>query len=72
MKKTSRNKQAITDVLKRAIAESGLTHLRLSQETGIARASLIRFMQNQTSLRLDKADKLANYFGLELVAKTKR
>ena len=33
--------------------------------------SLMRFMRGETSLRLDKADVLAEYLGLELVKKTK-
>ncbi|HUY32803.1 MAG TPA: helix-turn-helix transcriptional regulator [Pirellulales bacterium] len=40
--------------------------LTLATETGVARASLIRFVRGQTSLRLDIADKLATYFNLEL------
>jgi hypothetical protein len=31
----------------------------------------MRFMRDETSLRLDKADRLAVYFGLELRAKRK-
>ena len=32
--------------------------------TGVPKASLIRFMRGDQSLRLDKADKLAAYFGV--------
>ena len=56
----------MTDILRREIAESGLPLLQLAQKTGIARASLIRFTRGQTSLRLDIADRLADYFGLRL------
>lgn len=59
-------KAPITDLLRRTIAESGIPLLRLSNETDVARASLIRFQRGETSLRLDVADKLAAYFGLEL------
>jgi len=38
-----------------------------SCNTGIAGTSLLRFMQGETSLRLDKADVLADYLGFELV-----
>lgn len=58
----------ITDPLRQAIRDSGLPMLRLSQETGIIRASLIRFARGDTSLRLDVADKLAAYFELKLAA----
>jgi plasmid maintenance system antidote protein VapI len=56
----------LTDPLRQAIRDSGLPLLRLSQETGVVRASLIRFVRGETSLRLDVADKLAAYFGLAL------
>jgi plasmid maintenance system antidote protein VapI len=59
-------KAPITDLLRRTIAESGIPLLRLSNDTDVARASLIRFLRGETSLRLDVADKLAAYFGLEL------
>lgn len=59
-------KAPITDLLRRVIADSGIPLLRLSNETDVARASLIRFLRGETSLRLDVADKLAAYFGLEL------
>ncbi|MCY2995298.1 MAG: helix-turn-helix transcriptional regulator [Planctomycetota bacterium] len=58
----------MTDVLKAAIADSGLPLLRLSKATGVQRTSLIRFTRGETSLHLDVADVLADYFGLKLVA----
>jgi transcriptional regulator with XRE-family HTH domain len=61
-----KSESPITDPLRQAIHESGLPMLRLSNETGIIRASLIRFARGDTSLRLDVADKLAAYFGLKL------
>lgn len=56
----------LTSTLRQAIADSDLPMLRLANETGITRASLIRFARGDTSLRLDMADKLAAYFGLTL------
>jgi len=58
-------------VLQEAIAESGLTLYRIAKDTGVVKTCLIRFMRGETSLRLDKADVLANYLGLELVRKRK-
>jgi plasmid maintenance system antidote protein VapI len=57
----------ISDVLRRAILDSGLPLLRIAQETGVERASISRFVRGERSLRLDKADRLAAYFGLTLV-----
>jgi transcriptional regulator with XRE-family HTH domain len=63
----SKPKSTMTDVLKHAIRESGLTHYRIATDTGIFDTSLLRFMRGETSLRLDKADALAEYLGLRLV-----
>lgn len=56
----------ITDVLRRAILDSGLPLLRVAEETGVDRASISRFVAGKRSLRLDVADRLAAYLGLEL------
>jgi plasmid maintenance system antidote protein VapI len=56
----------MTDTLRQTIAESGLPMLTIASEAGIERASLIRFARGDQSLRLDIADRLAAYFGLEL------
>lgn len=61
----------MTDALKTAIAESGVTYNALAVQTGVKKASIIRFMRGDTSLRLDLADRLAAYFGLELVKRKK-
>jgi len=60
-------KPTMTDVLKAAIEQGGISRYRIARETGILETSLSRFMRGETSLRLDKADVLADYLGLELV-----
>ncbi len=62
----------ISDALKKVIADSGLTLYRISKDTGVVKTSLMRFVSGEQYLRLDNADKLARYFGLELVAKAAR
>ena len=57
----------MTDALKQAIEESGLTVLEIERATSVKRASVLRFMRGETSLRLDIADRLAAYFGLAVV-----
>ena len=68
---SKRKKPTITDVLQEAITESGLTLYRIAKDTGVVKTCLIRFMRGETSLRLDKADVLAEYLGLELVKRRK-
>lgn len=57
----------MSDVLRQTIRESGIPLLTLSEAAGVQRASIIRFVNESQSLRLDCADKLARHFGLVLV-----
>jgi hypothetical protein len=52
--------------LRKALAASGLPLLTLEQQTGVKRASIARFMRGEQSLRMDKGDALAAFFGLKL------
>lgn len=58
--------QSISSRLRAAIVESGFAYIALERETGVARASIMRFVRGDQSLRLDKADRLAAFFGLSL------
>ncbi len=62
----------ITDALRRAIAESGLSFKALERETGVLRQSLMKFARGERYLRLDMADRLAVFFGLEVRPKGRR
>jgi plasmid maintenance system antidote protein VapI len=65
----------ISDLLRRTIAqaiESGRTNYKaLERETGVTRASIMRFVRGTQSLHLGMADRLAAHFGLELRPKRK-
>jgi hypothetical protein len=63
---SKREPAPITDLLKRTIVESRVPYLTLEQETGVDRSSIQRFIDGRQSIRLDKADRLAAYFGLKL------
>jgi plasmid maintenance system antidote protein VapI len=63
----SRSTAPISDLLRRTIAESGVSYNALQKETGVTRASIMRFVRGDQSIRLDMADRLAAYFGLRLV-----
>jgi len=56
----------LTDALKRAITESGMSMKALAKAAGVQRMSISRFMDGQRSLRLVAADRLAEYLGLAL------
>jgi plasmid maintenance system antidote protein VapI len=68
----ARQTETMSEVLKRAIIESGMAHIAIERATGVKRASIMRFLRGETSLRLDMADKLAVYFDLELRPKRKK
>ena len=61
----------MSEVLRRAIVESGEPFIAIERKTGVQRMSIARFVTGQQSLRLDIADKLAAYFRLELRPKRK-
>lgn len=67
-----KKRPTMTDVLRKTIVDSGIPLLTLSNEAEVARASLIRFIRGDTSIRLDVADKLAEYFKLELAQREGR
>jgi len=58
--------KTITEVIRKAIVDSGLPLQQIADRTGVERASLSRFVRGERSLRLDMADRLATYFELEL------
>ncbi len=66
------SKPPIATVLRRTIVQSGMTYLALERETGVARASIMRFVNGERTLRLDMADRLAAFFRLELVERGRK
>lgn len=56
----------LSEMIRRSIVESGVSYSTLERETGVTRASIMRFVRGDQSIRLDMADRLAAYFGLEL------
>ena len=64
--------QSMTKVLRRELERSEASINSISNATGIQKASLIRFLDGRTSLRLDKADLLAKFFSLELGPRRRR
>lgn len=60
----SKPDKTMTELLREALA--GADSLRaVERATGVKNPSLVRFVQGKQSLRLDMADRLAAYFGIE-------
>ena len=55
----------ISDQLRKAIAETGMTQAALAKSSGISQSMLARFI-NGKGVHVETADKLAAYFNLEL------
>ncbi len=62
----SQSKAPISNLLRQTIAESGVSYNAMQNLTGVTRASIMRFVRGDQSLRLDVADRLAAFFDLEL------
>ena len=56
----------MTEAILEAIAESELSFKALERETGVVRQSLMKFVRGEQTIRLDAADKLAEFFDIEI------
>lgn len=60
----------MSDVLRATILDSGMNNAEVERHTGINRSSLSRFITGERSMRLDMADHIAGFFGLQLTKGT--
>lgn len=72
MAKTRRRRVDLSEQLRRAIKESGLTPYRIATDAGVDRAVMTRFVNGSRGLTLDTASRIADYLGLELRPARKR
>lgn len=59
----------MTEALRDAILNDPRSFAEVSRQTGLTRQSLMNFAAKKHSLRLDLADKLAVFYGMEIVQK---
>jgi plasmid maintenance system antidote protein VapI len=62
----AKRKPTMTELLRQTMTKPGRTFLGIEQATGVKRQSLMKFARGEQSLRLDLADRLAAYFGIEV------
>jgi len=60
-----------SDALRTAIEDSGFSLDRIATESGVHAADMHRFYHAERDLTLTMADKLAEYFGLEVTPRAK-
>ena len=56
----------MTQALRDAINNSELSFAALERETGVTRQSIMGFARGERSLRLDMADRLAEFFNFKV------
>ena len=54
----------MTELLRDALRQCGESQRAIERATGVKRQTMAKFVNGEQSLRLDKADALAAYFGL--------
>ena len=62
-----RRSKKLTDQLRQAIDDCGVTRYRISQDTGIDESTLAKFYNRQRGMSLDSLDRLAEFLGLRVV-----
>ena len=62
-----RRPKKMTDQVRQAIDDSGLTRYRIAQDTGIDESTLAKFYHGTRGLSLDNLDLLCEYLGLRIV-----
>jgi len=65
----SKRRQTMSDAVRRAIENAGVTRYRICRAAGIDKASISRFMAGKTGLTLASLDRLADVLGLDVVAR---
>jgi len=61
----------LTDEIREAVRQSGLTCYQICKETGIQNSSMSRFLSGQRGLSLAHLDKLAALLELRITSKRK-
>ncbi len=62
----------LSDQLRQAVENCGQTRYAISKATGIAEATLSRFMTGERGLPMKTLDKLADYLDLDIIAGKRR
>lgn len=62
----------MSDQLRNAINDSGLSRYAVCQACGIDKGTMSRFMAGEVGLSLETIDRLADYLGLQIVRRPKR
>ena len=59
-------RKTMTDEVRRAIEEAGMTRYRICKDAGISEAAMSRFMRGQSGFTLRTLDRLAAFLDLHV------
>lgn len=65
----AKHPSTVSGQLRAAMKAAAVSRYRIAKETGLEQSALSRFVRGKAGLDLSSVDKLAEYLGLELVAK---
>lgn len=68
----AKRRKKVSDQFRIVIDSCGVTRYRISQETGIAEATLSNFMAGKCGLSMKALDRLGEYLDLEVTLKRKK
>ncbi len=68
---TKKQANRLSDEIRAAIKNCGMSRYRIAKETGIDPAALCRFAQGKMGLTIDTLDKLAECIGLHVLSEHK-
>jgi plasmid maintenance system antidote protein VapI len=62
----TRKGERVSDTLRKAVLERGLTLYRVAKDSGVSYAALHRFVVHKRPVSMESLDKLCAYLGLRL------
>ena len=67
-----RRSKKLSDQLRQAIDDSGLTRYRIAKETGIDESALAKFYNKHRGLSMEALDQIGEYLGLAITMRKPR
>lgn len=61
-----KRRETVSEVVRRAIEESGVSRYELAKRSGVSQSVLSRFVAGDRSINLETLDRLAEVLGIEI------
>ena len=66
-----KNRDSLTNQLRLAIANCGISRYRIAKETGVSQSTLALFVNGKRGLSMEAIDAIGNYLRLKIATETK-